>query len=81
MSEKKSLVSFAASVAATIKCCAGNVETNTNTSISGNSENTIEGNPSQAVAPLVKSASSTSTDITPIVEERERENLPPSVPP
>jgi hypothetical protein len=71
MSEQKSpLVNIAASLAATVKCCvSSDTNTTTTTTITGNSENTIAGNPSQAVTPLVRNASTMSTDLTPIVEE------------
>jgi acetylglutamate synthase len=63
------LLSIATSIVATVKCCSGNISTVTETVISGNTDNILNGDPSQTVAPLVKTASSMSTDLTPIVEE------------
>ena len=63
------LLNLAVTIAATIKCCSGNISTVTETVISGNTDNILNGDPSQTVAPLVKTASSMSTDLTPIVED------------
>ena len=63
------LLSLAVTIAATIKCCSGNVSTTNKTVISGNTDNILNGDPSQSVAPLVKTASSMSAELTPIVED------------
>lgn len=65
------LLSIAASLAATVKCCSGNSSTETTTKVSRNTGNKI-GDPdiAQTISPIVKSASTMSTDLSPVVEEK-----------
>ena len=61
MSEDKRspLLNIAASLATTIKCCVS-ADTITRTTVK---ENTINGDPTQTITPLVKSASTMSADL------------------
>ena len=64
--QKSPLVNIAASLAATIKCCIS-TDTTTTTTVT---DNTINGaDVAQTITPLVKSASTMSTDLSPIAEE------------
>jgi hypothetical protein len=62
------LISLALSLAESVKCCSSNSSTSTETTISGNTGNTI-GDPTQTVSTLQRNASGMSADLTTISEE------------
>ena len=70
--KKTPLLNIAASLAATIKCCVS-ADTATTTTITDNAINGAD--VAQTITPLVKSASTMSTDLTPIAEETEGTSL------